>query len=59
LQASRHARRAATMAPASRPSGRWPSTTASEGNVGRFLLGFLVAIVLVVFLVVNCAQALF
>jgi hypothetical protein len=29
-----------------------------EDNVGRFLLGFLVAIVIVVFIVVQCAQAL-
>ena len=30
-----------------------------EDNVGRFLIGFLVAIVIVLFIVVQCAQALF
>ena len=30
-----------------------------EGIVGRFLLGFIVAIVIVLFIVVQCAQALF
>jgi hypothetical protein len=31
----------------------------TEVGVGRFLLGFLVAIVIVIFVVVQCAQALF
>jgi hypothetical protein len=30
-----------------------------EVGVGRFLLGFLVAIVIVIFIVVQCAQMLF
>jgi hypothetical protein len=30
-----------------------------EVSVGRFLLGFLVAIVIVIFVAVQCAQALF
>jgi hypothetical protein len=30
-----------------------------EDSVGRFLLGFLVAIILVIFVVVQCAQTLF
>jgi len=32
---------------------------ALEDSVSRFLLGFLVAIVIVIFIVVQCAQALF
>ncbi len=31
----------------------------SEVSVGRFLLGFIVAIVIVIFIVVQCAQGLF
>lgn len=30
-----------------------------EDSVGRFLLGFLVAIILVIFVVVQCAQMFF
>jgi hypothetical protein len=30
-----------------------------EVGVGRFLLGFIVAIIVVIFIVVQCAQALF
>ncbi len=30
-----------------------------EVSVGRFLLGFLVAIVIVIFVAVQCAQAIF
>ena len=36
-----------------------PSNAISEVSVGRFLLGFIVAIVIVIFVAVQCAQALF
>jgi hypothetical protein len=41
------------------PSIRATSYRHRRRSVGRFLLGFLVAIVLVIFIAVQCAQALF
>jgi hypothetical protein len=35
------------------------SNPAPEDPVGRFLLGFIVAIIIVIFVVVQCAQVLF
>ncbi len=36
-----------------------PGKARSEDSVSRFLLGFIVAIVIVIFVLVQCAQALF
>ena len=42
-----------------RAEHRETSPNGWEVSVGRFLLGFLVAIVIVIFVAVQCAQALF
>jgi hypothetical protein len=46
-----------TLHPAARTIGA--TTVASEVSVGRFLLGFIIAIVLVIFLAVQCTRVIF
>lgn len=36
-----------------------PSNHSWEEGMGKFALGFIVAVILVIFIVVQCAQALF
>ncbi|HET9457180.1 MAG TPA: hypothetical protein VFO78_07555 [Candidatus Limnocylindrales bacterium] len=36
-----------------------PSIQSWEVGMGKFALGFIVAVILVIFIVVQCAQALF